>query len=150
MRLWRFRHNATPEVLCLANHEQAMKEKEENFNSIIEVWQTKQNELIAALKGRDKQIAALKAELEKWKACDMTTIIEILKEKINVYSRNGMEFAIKNGRQAEEIVRLREALRDIVIWAEGSTCEICGKKKMTDTDGYGYARNALRKEEMKG
>jgi hypothetical protein len=42
-----------------------------------------------------------------------------------------------------EIARLREALKDIVIWAEGSTCEICGVKKMTETDAYDYAMKAL-------
>ncbi len=44
----------------------------------------------------------------------------------------------------EEIARLQGALEDIVIWAEGSTCEICGVKKMTDTDAYDYARKALK------
>jgi hypothetical protein len=42
-----------------------------------------------------------------------------------------------------EIARLREALKDIVLWAEGSTCEICGVKKMTETDAYDYAMKAL-------
>ena len=45
--------------------------------------------------------------------------------------------------------RLREALEDIVIWAKGSTCEICGIKKMTETDAYDYARKALRGGEVK-
>lgn len=46
----------------------------------------------------------------------------------------------------EEIAILRGVLRDIVIWAEGSTCEICGVKKMTDTDAYDYARKALKED----
>uniref|UniRef100_A0A6M3LRF6 Uncharacterized protein n=1 Tax=viral metagenome TaxID=1070528 RepID=A0A6M3LRF6_9ZZZZ len=44
----------------------------------------------------------------------------------------------------EEIARLKGVLEDIVIWAKGSTCEICGVKKMTDTDAYDYAQQALK------
>ncbi len=46
----------------------------------------------------------------------------------------------------EEIARLEDALEDIATWAEGSTCEICGVKKMTDTDAYDYARKALKED----
>ena len=40
--------------------------------------------------------------------------------------------------------QLREALENIVIWAKGSTCEICGVKEMVDTDAYDIAREALK------
>lgn len=46
-----------------------------------------------------------------------------------------------------ENTALREALENIVLWAKGSTCEICGEKKMTDTDAYDYAKVALEQKE---
>ncbi len=54
------------------------------------------------------------------------------------------DLSIRLEKAQEENELLREALRDIVVWAEGSTCEICGVKKMTDTDAYDYARKALK------
>uniref|UniRef100_A0A6M3JQS4 Uncharacterized protein n=2 Tax=viral metagenome TaxID=1070528 RepID=A0A6M3JQS4_9ZZZZ len=47
----------------------------------------------------------------------------------------------------EEIARLEGALEDIATWAEGSTCEICGVKKMTETDNEGGCK--MRDEELK-
>lgn len=43
-----------------------------------------------------------------------------------------------------ECVALRSALESIRIWCEGSTCEICGEKKMVDTDCYEYVKKALK------
>ena len=47
-------------------------------------------------------------------------------------------------RAYEEIARLREVLERIKLWCEGSTCEICGVKKMTDTDAYDYVQKELK------
>lgn len=49
-----------------------------------------------------------------------------------------------NERLKKETEKLRAALQSIKIWCEGSTCEICGKKEMTDTDCYDYVMKALK------
>jgi ribosomal protein L32 len=43
-----------------------------------------------------------------------------------------------------ELAAAREALESIKSWCEASVCEICGEKKMTETDCYDYVCKALK------
>jgi hypothetical protein len=42
-----------------------------------------------------------------------------------------------------EIERLHNALESIKLWCQTSCCEICGIKKMIDTDCYDYVMRVL-------
>lgn len=42
--------------------------------------------------------------------------------------------------------KYKSALENIIIWAKGSTCEMCGVKEMTETDAYDIASEALKED----
>jgi hypothetical protein len=46
-------------------------------------------------------------------------------------------------KRDNEIERLRNALESIKLWCQTSTCEICGIKKMIDTDCYDYVMRVI-------
>jgi hypothetical protein len=63
------------------------------------------------------------------------------------YDDEAGEWRLEEQDLRKKIALLIEALISIKVWCEGTTCEICGEKKMTDTDCYDYVVKVLKDSE---
>lgn len=68
-----------------------------------------------------------------------TASAEMLEDQAKCYERRIKELEAANAKY-------KSALENIIIWAKGSTCEMCGVKEMTETDAYDIASEALKED----
>lgn len=107
----------------------------------------------ANLDKKDAEIASLKSALQNQMFCvgelkgynaalreELTVTVGVL-EQVQV-ERDGLKQRI--GELEALSAKYRTALENIIIWAKGSTCEMCGVKEMIDTDAYDIAREAFK------
>jgi hypothetical protein len=86
---------------------------------------------IACLK--DQQVAFIRRIKE----------LEELWSGVQSMSTCTVEYQNELSQAKQRIKELTEASERIKVWCEGSTCEICGEKEMTDTDCYDIVNSVL-------
>lgn len=129
----------------ISSLKERVKELEKALSYCINVDKESQQN-ITELEAENK---LLQSELTKWLRPHDDSDLQFMKEQAadkSVAAKqayiNALEWHYKHAQADNK--RLVEALEKIVIWAKGSTCEICGEKEMTDTDAYDIAREALK------